>query len=147
MLCISLAFQSPLKPSTRRAELDAVLGPDPLQTTSVIIQNPHVLNQLPYALAVIKETLRLFPTSSSIRAGEPGFSVTGSEGRVFPTEGCLVWSIHQAIGRDITNWPDPDSFIPERFLVLADDPLHPIKGHGDLSNGDLVTALVKRWYT
>ena len=25
-------------------------------------------------------------------------------------------------------WPQPDSFVPERWLASEDDPLHPIKG-------------------
>ena len=110
-----------------REEHDDILGADINQTSSIVIERPHVLNQLPYTLAVIKETLRLFPADSSPRRGDIGFSLT-EDGRQYPTEGCMVWTLIQAIHRDPRYWPQPDTFIPERWLVSADDPLHPVKG-------------------
>ncbi|MCJ1281249.1 hypothetical protein MMC26_000567 [Xylographa opegraphella] len=95
---------------------------------SVICDKPHLLNQLPFTTAVIKETLRLFPVVSSTRAGEPGYSVVDEQGRFFPTDGCLVWSIHHALHRDPAFWPQPDAFVPERWLAEPTDPLYPIKG-------------------
>ncbi|KAI9794418.1 MAG: hypothetical protein M1816_005488 [Peltula sp. TS41687] len=111
-----------------RAEYQEVFGPDLTQTASIIAKDPHLLNRLPYTVAVLKESLRLFPVVSSTRVGEPDFSVVDSHGRQYPTEGCLVWSIHHAIQRDPAYWPQPDSFLPERWLVPQGDPLHPIKG-------------------
>lgn len=111
-----------------RAEHDEVFGPDLTQTVSRITDNPHLLNRLPYTLAVIKETLRLFPVASSTREGERGYSVVDADGRQYPTEGCLVWCVHQTIQRDPAYWPEPNSFIPERWLAPEGDPLHPIKG-------------------
>ena len=110
------------------AEHDSVFGSDIKQTASTMIENPQLLNQLPLTVAVIKETLRLFPPSSTTRAGEPGFSITDSEGRKYPTDGFMVWSNHEATHRDPTYWPRPASFLPERWLVPPDDPLYPIKG-------------------
>ena len=52
-----------------RAEHDAVLGPDPNEAASILSQNPGLLNQLTYTLAVVKETLRVFRTVSSPRGG------------------------------------------------------------------------------
>ena len=49
-------------------------------------------------------------------------------GRQFPTNDFLVWANPQVIQRDPTYWPKPDEFIPERWLVSSDDPMHPIKG-------------------
>ena len=109
-------------------EHDKVFGLDLDFTASLIMQNASLLNQLPFTLAVIKETLRLYPVVSSTRAGEPGFNVTDNQGRQFPTNGFLVWANPQTIQRDPAYWPQPDEFIPERWLVPADDPLHPIKG-------------------
>lgn len=40
----------------------------------------------------------------------------------------MPWTMSQAIHRDPRYWPEPDSFIPERWLTSKDDPLHPIKG-------------------
>lgn len=110
-----------------REEHDNVLGRDIDKTSSVIIGRPHVLNQLPYTIAVIKEALRLFPADSSPRRGDRRFSLT-EDGRQYPTEGCMVWTVHQALHRDPRYWPQPDLFIPERWLVPEDDALHPVKG-------------------
>ena len=111
-----------------RAEHDEIFGLDLDQTASLIEENTFLLNQLPYTLAVIKETLRMYPAVSSTRAGEPGFNVTDDEGRQFPTDGFLVWAISHTVQRDPAYWPRPDEFIPERWLVPPGDPLHPAKG-------------------
>lgn len=110
-----------------REEHNKVFGTDLDQTSSAIIQNPHILNQLPYTVAVIKETLRLFPADSSPRKGSIGFSLQ-EDGHQYPTHGCLVWSMPQAIHREPLYWPQPDKFLPERWLTSEDDPLHPVKG-------------------
>lgn len=110
-----------------REEHEKAFGTDLDQTSSVIIQNPHILNQLPYTVAVIKETLRLFPADASPRKGNIGFSLQ-EDGHQYPTQGCLVWSMPQAIHREPLYWPQPDNFLPERWLTSEDDPLHPVKG-------------------
>ena len=110
------------------AEHDNVFGSDISQTTFTITENPQLLNQLPFTVAVIKETLRLFPPSSTTRAGEPGFSIIDSDGRKYPTDGFMVWSHHGTTHRDPSYWPRPASFLPERWLVTPDDLLYPIKG-------------------
>ena len=106
-------------------EHNEILGPDFGQAAQQITDHPHLLNQLPYTLAVIKETLRLYPPASSIRNGEPGFSVTTPDGRQCPTEGLLVWSNHVAIHRNPDFWQQPEDFLPERWIVEKDDPLSP----------------------
>ncbi|SLM34293.1 cytochrome p450 [Lasallia pustulata] len=123
-----LLSKNPPALSRLRAEHDSIFGTDLAQTASLIASNPHLLNQLPYTLAVIKETLRLYPPASSTRNGEPGFSFTDPSGRHFPTHGFLVWSVHQATHREPSQWPQPDTFLPERWLVAPGDPLYPIKG-------------------
>ena len=110
-----------------RQEHDTVFGQDPNDAAEVLIETPYSLNQLPFTTAVIKEALRLFPAGSTTRDGEPGFSLS-HDGRQYPTEGCIVWSLHQAIHREPLYWPEPDTFIPERWLVPDTDPLHPVKG-------------------
>ena len=117
-------------PSVRRllvSEHNRILGPDRDRSSSNISANPHLLNQLPYTLAVVKEALRLYPPASSTRNGEPGYSVTDLNGRQLPSDGFLVWSNSYAIHRDPNLWPEPDKFLPERWLVEGDH-LYPQKG-------------------
>ena len=111
-----------------RAEYDTIFGKDLSTTASQIKSNPRILNNLSYSLAVIKEAMRLFPTSASIRQGQPGISITDEKNRSFPTEYCMVFCFHQGIGRNADLWPEPDKFIPGRFLVGPEDPLYPVKG-------------------
>jgi len=112
-----------------RAEHDSVFGSDVSKTASLIACDSHLLNQLPYTVAVIKETMRLFPAASTTRSGEPGFTIKDPDrGREYPTFGYLVWLIPHAVQRDPEYWPQPDRFLPERWLVSPEDILHPKKG-------------------
>ncbi|MCJ1345310.1 hypothetical protein MMC31_003517 [Peltigera leucophlebia] len=108
-----------------RAEHDAIFTTDIAAAPSLISQDPHLINKLPFTLAVIKETLRLFPAASSTRASETGYSVVSEDGKSYPTDGCLVWSSHESIQRDPNFWPSPDSFIPDRWLAQPGDPMYP----------------------
>ena len=109
------------------AEHDSVFGIDLTQTADLINNNPYILNKLPYTVAVIKETLRLFPAASSLRQGQPSFHLNVS-GRQFPTDGYTLWSIHKLIHHNPSLWPQVDEFIPERHLVPEGNPLFPVKG-------------------
>lgn len=113
-----------------RAEHTSLFGPDPSEAAALITSNPSLLNQIPYTIAVIKEVLRLYPAVSGTRAGEPNFNVIDDANRSFPTEGFLVWENPQAVHRDPAYWSRPDEFVPERWLVAADDDpsLHQTKG-------------------
>ena len=91
-------------------------------------EEPYLLNQIPYSIAVLKETMRLFPVASSLRGGEPGFNVRDAEGRSYPTDGFLIWAVSQSLHRDKDYWLQPDVFLPDRWLVGPEDPLYPIKG-------------------
>lgn len=91
-------------------------------------EEPYLLNQLTYTMAVMKETMRLFPAASSLRAGEPGYNVRDSQGRLFPTDGFIVWAVSHPLHRDPTYWPQPEKFLPDRWLVAPEDPLYPVKG-------------------
>lgn len=122
-----LLYSNPSTLRRIREEHDTVFGVDVEQTSSTIVGEPHLLNQLSYTLAVIKETLRLYPADSSPRRGKTGISLT-QDGQQYPTEGCEVWTLIQAIHRDARYWPYGDSFIPERWLCSKDDPLYPVKG-------------------
>ena len=118
-------------PEIRRAlvaEHDRLLGPDCHHDAAKIAEDPHLLNQFSYTTAVIKETLRLYPPASSTRGGEPGYVLPGPKGLGFPTDGLFIWSNSYTIQRDPTYWPEPDKFIPERWLVEEGHPLYPVKG-------------------
>ena len=80
-------------PKTRQlliAEHDRLLSPDHNQAATQIDEDPHLLNQLPYTLAVIKESLRLYPPASSTRSGKPGYFISGPDTLQYPSDGFLV---------------------------------------------------------
>ncbi|KAK5167401.1 uncharacterized protein LTR77_007100 [Saxophila tyrrhenica] len=100
-----------------RKEHDDILGP--LESTPEAIKNdPHVLNKLEYTLAVIRETLRMWPAASSTRTGEAGYTVRDPKtGEALPSEDMLVWVVHFAQHRHPDIWGnDAHEFHPERFL-------------------------------
>ncbi|KAI1759677.1 cytochrome P450 4V3 [Hypoxylon sp. FL1150] len=112
-----------------RAEHDDILGLDVDKAAQVLTSSPHLLNQLPYTLGVIKETLRLYPLASTVRESHPGFCVTAHDSpntaTKYPMEGFGLWVSALGIQRHPRYWPNPNDFIPERWLV-TDGPLHPI---------------------
>jgi Cytochrome P450 len=110
-----------------RAEHDSVFGKDRNKAASVLSEEPRLINQVPYTTAVIKEALRMFPPSSTMREGSPDCSIVGPDGSKYPTDGTLIWVVHQSLHRNPAYWVRPDDFIPERWLVGPDDTLHPVK--------------------
>jgi len=131
-ICYSwlLLSRNPEAMAKIRAEHDAVLGPDKNKAASVLSKNPALLSRLTYTLAVIKETLRIFPVVSSPRGGLDNFVLTNSKGQRFPTADCLVWVVHHGLHHDPLWWPRVDEFIPERFLPNQQDraeELRPLK--------------------
>ncbi|KAI1771420.1 cytochrome P450 4V3 [Hypoxylon cercidicola] len=113
-----------------RAEHDSVLGPNPDGVTEVLTASPHLLYSLPYTLAVIKETLRLYPLAATVRTSKqyPGFSLTapGSPLR-YPMDGFGPWLAVTLVQRNPDYWPRPDEFLPDRWLVAEGDPLYAAK--------------------
>jgi cytochrome P450 len=86
-----------------RAEVDA-LGHD--------VQASDLLN-LPYTLAVLEETMRLFPpVPMTVRAA---FETTEIGGTAIP-QGHLAMIVIRNIHRHPDYWPNPLEFKPERFL-------------------------------
>ncbi|KAI1759479.1 cytochrome P450 4V3 [Hypoxylon sp. FL1150] len=113
-----------------RAEHDAVLGTNPDDAVQVLTASPHLLYSLPYTLAVIKETLRLYPLAATVRSttSTPDFYLTvpGSPQR-YPIDGFGPWVAVPAVQRNPDYWPRPDEFLPERWLVAEGDPLYAAK--------------------
>jgi cytochrome P450 len=127
--CRYLLYRNPKTLARLRAEHDTILGTDLTQAPSKISNDPHLLNQLPYTTAVIKEALRLFPPAASIRQGVEGVDLIDEEGNHYPTANCMVYILHPAIQRDPANFVRSREFLPERWLVGPEDPLYPnVKG-------------------
>lgn len=134
---IALAFtfyllsQNPSKAALLRAEHDKILGPDPTAASTLLKQNPALVNQLPYTAAVFKESLRLWsPVTGGVRATPPGHFITHPEtGERFPTHGWMINNAGAILHRWDKYWVKPNEFIPERWLTSDPaDPLHPKRG-------------------
>ncbi|KAF2253716.1 cytochrome P450 monooxygenase [Trematosphaeria pertusa] len=110
---------SPTSLSRLRAEHTAVFGPctSPSHILSLLASSPELLSQLPFTLAVIRETLRLYPPAGGIRVGSPLVNLVDDNGKVFPTAGLKIWTNHLAIHRNPRDWKDPHRFWPERWLA------------------------------
>lgn len=67
-------MKSPAALAKIRTEHNDVFGTDPETAEATILKDPHILNNLPFTIAVIKETLRLFPVVTTTRQGIPGFT-------------------------------------------------------------------------
>lgn len=111
-----------------RTEHDEVFGRNIEACPERIVENPSILNSLPFTNAVIKETMRLFPAAGGVRQGCKGLVIRGSDGMEYPTENILVHINHVAVMRNPNTWPRPLEFLPERFLVGPDHELYPPKG-------------------
>lgn len=111
-----LLFQHPKALARTMAEHAEVFGIDLAAVPQKIKEDPHLLNRLPFTLAVIKETLRLFPAGSTARMGDSRTPLRLPDGTVVSTDGYMVWVVSHTIGRRADLFPSPDSFIPERLL-------------------------------
>ncbi|KAH7018522.1 cytochrome P450 [Microdochium trichocladiopsis] len=105
-------------------------------TAKVLRKSPHLLNNLPYTAAVIKETLRLhmpIPVARQNHAASPTahfqLVVDPASGQAYPTCGYAMFDGSAWIQRAPEYWgPRAGEFLPERWLVSVDDvghPLHP----------------------
>lgn len=72
------------------------------------------IGRLPYLQAVVKETFRLHPAAPLLLPRRAQADVK-MMGYVIP-EGSRVFVNVWAMGRDEETWPEPEKFLPERFL-------------------------------
>ncbi|KAI1428990.1 cytochrome P450 [Xylaria sp. FL1777] len=106
-----------------RDELDNLFGPDnnPSTVRDKLLSDggSDLLNRMPYASAVIKETLRLWPPAGTMRLTEPGagIKVQTSAGEEYNLEGVSIYSCAPMIHRDTSVYGDnANDFVPERWL-------------------------------
>ncbi|CAI9101633.1 OLC1v1039001C1 [Oldenlandia corymbosa var. corymbosa] len=99
-------LRNPGKLRKARDEIKEVIG------HNNIVQESDI-SRLPYLQALVKETFRLHPVVSVlVKLPEEDVKVEQS---VVPKGGQIFVNIW-AIGRDPSQWPNPDAFVPERFL-------------------------------
>lgn len=113
-------------PQQRRelfAELDKLFGTDvePATISAKLLgsSGAELLNQMTYATAVIKETLRLHPPAASVRMTPPGsnFQLTLPGGQRICPDGCIIYLNSFIIQHDVNVWGETvDDFMPERWL-------------------------------
>lgn len=96
-------------------------------------------------MAVIKETLRLHPPSSSIRAGRPEVDIIAEDGQHYPTEGCNVFTLSPALHRNPKYRKEPETFNPDRWLVALNTTSTPSREPGDRSSLGRGVASAKAW--
>ncbi|KAI0194641.1 cytochrome P450 [Astrocystis sublimbata] len=109
-----------------RAEHDKIFGTDVTTVGDDLRKQPYKLNELGYTNAVVKETLRLHSPSQSLRQASSDFNIV-IDGVIYPTQYCLLQTSAGTIHRREDIFPRPTEFLPERFLVAEENPLHPPK--------------------
>jgi cytochrome P450 len=114
--------------NTTVAEHSNVIASDPQDVAKRLINEPSILSQIPYTVAVIKETMRLYPPTGSQRAGIPGIALTDRHGTQYPCEGFHISTQHNRLHQHPGHWPEADKFLPERWLVPEDHEMYPSTG-------------------
>ncbi|KAJ4391006.1 hypothetical protein N0V93_004619 [Gnomoniopsis smithogilvyi] len=115
--------RSPHALQALRNELDGLFGPDlNPRTVREKLLSPDgqlLLYRMPYASAVFKETLRLWPPAGTARFVPPGLGMTvkTASGEEYSLDGLHVYNCATIIQRDPAIYGDSsDDFVPERWL-------------------------------
>lgn len=108
-----------------RQEHDAIFGSEIGQAADLLTNSPTLLNQCKFTLAVIKETLRLYPPAATMRAGRPGVTITDRHGGRYSMDYVGTTVLHPAVHKNPRVWPQPNEFLPERFMVDPGHELYP----------------------
>ncbi|MCJ1299609.1 hypothetical protein MMC08_002401 [Hypocenomyce scalaris] len=99
-----------------REEHDTVFGKDLDKVAELFKTQPHLLDQLPYTTAVIKEVLRIYPIAGSGKLGADNI-VLKRNGKSYPTKGMILVTLNPAISRRPDIYDNPEEFHPERFMA------------------------------
>lgn len=99
-----------------RKEHTRVFGPDLTRASALLHEKPSLLNNIPYTLGVIKETMRIFPPGGAYRAGSPDVHLIDRNGTQYPTDGCHVSVAHHTLHYSPNIYTDPELFQPERWI-------------------------------
>jgi cytochrome P450 len=126
--CFHLLSQHPDALARLREEHDDVFGPNPTAAASMLTDQPHLVSRLSYTLAVIKETMRMFPPAGATRAGKSGISVRDDLGHQCPTDRAMLLIIHVETHVSPKYWSHADRFLPDRWLVPPNHDLYPRPG-------------------
>lgn len=108
-----------------REEHDTIFGVNPSEASSALRRTPTLLNNCRYSLAVIKETLRLYPPAATMRAGKPGIVVTDRHNNSYAMDYIGATVLHPAVHSNPRVWVRSNEFLPERFLVDPGHELYP----------------------
>ena len=108
-----------------RKEHDDIFGTDTSRAAQILKEQPAMINKCLFTLAVIKETLRLYPPAATMRAGQPNTTITDRHGNHYPMDYVGATVLHPAVHRKPHVWPSPEKFLPERFLVEAGHEFYP----------------------
>lgn len=126
---LHLLYTNPSALSDIRHEHDRVFGTELSMLPTLLKAKPHLVNNLIYTTAVIKEALRLFPPGGCSRAGHPNVTLISDSGKECPSgEVAAVFTIHSELQRSPVYWSQPDEFLPERWRVKPGHKLYPVKG-------------------
>jgi len=106
--------------SRLRKELDDVFGVNtsPKQVAEMLIAEPKLHSKLEFALAVIKESLRLEPPAAPAREATANYRFTTHSGQTFdPPEGVMMYLSAWMLHRNKDVWgQDAEEFRPQRFM-------------------------------
>jgi len=113
--------------SKLRLEHDNIFGSTVSDAASLLKDQPTLINQCKYTLAVVKEVMRIYPPSTNMRQGVPGISISTLDGQELSTDGLLVIVNHPAFHQNPRVWTRAEEFLPERWLVDSNHELYPPK--------------------
>lgn len=65
----------------------------------LIMQDPTILNNLKYTLAILREALRLYPPAAAVRQADSDLYVVEHNGTKYSVAGCMLWVNHWCLHR------------------------------------------------